>query len=557
MFPPTIDLADEHQAGSMDLFTFLSREAEQTLRRSAGLSVPQSTYDGSRLAIPCPGTGPLHCPSSSPPLHTAVKPKSSSRRKKRRRGAPSCVSAGEESLTVAADMPGAVTPLPGDVRAAASKPPSLLTAAPPMPFSARCSEATPEELEERLSPRQVASAPAHATEGPGDASAPAHATEGPGDASAPAHATEGLGEATAPAHATEGPGDASAPAHVTEGPANASAPAPSLQAFQGFSEKLVLVLASEPCDELLLTPLRVRAKPQLLLTSLRVPPTPQLLLQVCRPSRGSVRNWSSFWPLNPATRGSRRKRCWILSLRGSRSNLSSFWPLNPETRDSRRKRCRTLFLRGSRNSLSSFWSLNPEMWVRQAPLRPLKVCQALLQSARVPLAHSLSMRPWIIGASLNSVPVGDNLLVARLNSVPAGDDLLVARLNSVPAGDDLLVARLNSVLVLGPPAVDQPAHHSSLRSSEPTVTPADFAHTSTYKMHYGNRADQTPIQAMEEDTNAENDVSLNEQLMNRIRDVFAPGIRLVVEWRPEEVGKSEGARKPDGGDGEEEGRSSA
>ncbi|KAK5605307.1 Dystrophin- protein 2 [Crenichthys baileyi] len=118
----------------------------------------------------------------------------------------------------------------------------------------------------------------------------------------------------------------------------------------------------------LLTPLRVPPTPQLLLTSLRVPPMPQLLLLVCRPSRGS-------------------------------------------NRGSRRKRCQTLFLRGSRNSLSSFWPLNPEMRVRKASLRPLKVRQALLQSPRVPLAPSLSMSPWLIGASLNSVPTGDNPLV--------------------------------------------------------------------------------------------------------------------------------------------------
>ncbi|KAK5604280.1 hypothetical protein CRENBAI_020157 [Crenichthys baileyi] len=92
--------------GAVDLFTFLSRKAERTLRRSAGLSVPQSAYDRSRLAIPCPGT---------------VKPSSSSRRRKRRRGAPSCVSAGEEeSPTAAAATPGAMISLPADVSAAAS-----------------------------------------------------------------------------------------------------------------------------------------------------------------------------------------------------------------------------------------------------------------------------------------------------------------------------------------------------------------------------------------------------------------------------------------------------
>ncbi|KAK5600128.1 hypothetical protein CRENBAI_008242 [Crenichthys baileyi] len=139
--------------GAVDLFTFLSRDAEKTLRHSAGLSVPQSAYYGSRLAIPCPGTGPLrhrplpaHLAAHSSP---AVKPSPSSRPKKRRRGPPSC-SAGKE-----------VVSLPADVRAAASKPTSSpatapsprLAAAPPMPSSltpARCSEATPDELEERL-----------------------------------------------------------------------------------------------------------------------------------------------------------------------------------------------------------------------------------------------------------------------------------------------------------------------------------------------------------------------------------------------------------------------
>ncbi|KAK5623400.1 hypothetical protein CRENBAI_014846 [Crenichthys baileyi] len=167
MIPPIMELADSRQEsarelapagpgtgrGAVDLFTFLSREAKKTLRRSAGLSVPQSAFDGSGLAIPCPGTGPLRRRSLPAPLAShsgpALKPSPSSHRKKRRRGAPSC-SAGEE-----------VVSLPADVRAAASKPASSpatapsprLAAAPPMPSSltpARCSEATPEELEERL-----------------------------------------------------------------------------------------------------------------------------------------------------------------------------------------------------------------------------------------------------------------------------------------------------------------------------------------------------------------------------------------------------------------------
>ncbi|KAK5617556.1 hypothetical protein CRENBAI_003946 [Crenichthys baileyi] len=80
----------------------------------------------------------------------AVKASPSSRHKKRRCGAPSCGSAGEEVFS-----------LPADVRSAASKPASLsatalsakLAAPPPMPSSlapARCSEATPDELEKGL-----------------------------------------------------------------------------------------------------------------------------------------------------------------------------------------------------------------------------------------------------------------------------------------------------------------------------------------------------------------------------------------------------------------------
>ncbi|KAK5609935.1 hypothetical protein CRENBAI_007740 [Crenichthys baileyi] len=578
-----MDLADDHQASSMDLFTFLSREAEKTLRRSAGLSVPQSAYDGSRLAIPCPGTGPLRR-RSSPPLHTAVKPSSSSRRKKRRRGAPSCVSASEEkSPTPAAATPGAVTPLLAGGRVAASKPASSsatalsprLAAAPPMPSSlapAWCSEATPDELEQRLrffarqiksfrrtslmysspelmerirqmegdyetavrqfycrppstlglqgaaaaaaeqptpglqpavelpggpegglpplpgpesdtprpvsarpdtprpvsarpdTPRPVsarpdtpqpdsrpdtpqpdsrpdtpqpdsrpdtpqpdsrpdpksastsstcrrgrrkrsASAPGPVIEGLCDASAPAHATVGLGDASAPAHATVGLGDASAPAHATEGLSDASAPAHATEGLGDASAPA---HATVGLGDASASVHATE--------------------------------------------SFFLVLPSEPRDEGFEEE--------------APSDPVPEETKGSRRKCRRTLFLKGSRNSLSSFWPLNPETRVCQAPLRPLKVRQALLQAPRVLLAHSLSMRPWLTGACLNSVPAGDDLPVACLNSVPAGDDLPVARLNSVPAGDDVPVAHLNFVFVSWACQVC-PAFSSSSGSNSP------------------------------------------------------------------------------------------
>ncbi|KAK5617053.1 hypothetical protein CRENBAI_016537 [Crenichthys baileyi] len=236
---------------------------------------------------------------------SAVEPSSSSRRKRHRCGAPSCVSAGEEkSPMAAAVMSGAMVSLPADVRAAASNPVSSsatavsprLTAALPMPSSlapARCSEATPDELEQRLrfyarqiksfrrtrllysspelrmrirqmeedyetTPKSASSsstrnrgrkreASAQVIGGLGDASAPAHATEGLGDASAPAHVTKGLGDASSPAHTAEGLGDASAPEHFTEGLGNV--PAPGLKVFQGFIESLVLVLVPESPDE--------------------------------------------------------------------------------------------------------------------------------------------------------------------------------------------------------------------------------------------------------------------------------------------------------------------
>ncbi|MEQ2235048.1 hypothetical protein ILYODFUR_037641, partial [Ilyodon furcidens] len=292
---------------AVDLFTFLSREAEKSLRWSAGLFVPQSAYGGSSLAIPCPRTGPLHRRSPPAPLaaHSgpAVKPSASSRRKKRWRGAPSCGSAGEE-----------VVSQPAYMSAAASKPASSpaialsarLAAPPPMPSAlapARCSEATPDELEQRLrfyarqiksfrktslmysSPelmdrirqmerdyetavRQFYCRPPPSTPGLQGAAAAAEQpmpgphpdsrpdtpqpgmTPDPKSASTPSTRRRGRrkrdapaqvigGPGDAPAQATEGLGDISAPAHATEGPVDASAPVPSLQ---GFSEELVLVL---------------------------------------------------------------------------------------------------------------------------------------------------------------------------------------------------------------------------------------------------------------------------------------------------------------------------
>ncbi|KAK5611680.1 hypothetical protein CRENBAI_012282 [Crenichthys baileyi] len=69
-----MDLADEHQVSSMDIFTFLYREAEKMLRRFAGLSVPQSAFDGSRLAIPCPSPFFFSSPSFGSEAHVLLPP---------------------------------------------------------------------------------------------------------------------------------------------------------------------------------------------------------------------------------------------------------------------------------------------------------------------------------------------------------------------------------------------------------------------------------------------------------------------------------------------------
>ncbi|KAK5605951.1 hypothetical protein CRENBAI_002963 [Crenichthys baileyi] len=203
-------------------------------------------------------------------------------------------------------MSGVGTPLLAGRRAAARKPASLpatapsprLAAPPPMPSSlapARCSEATPDELEERLRffARQIKtfrrtsfmySSPElmeRIRQMEGDyetASSPRQdsrellllqSTPGlQGAAAAAEQSTPGLQSAVELSEGPEGglpllPGPEDllsflwgvltelkpdtpqpASAHATEGPADASAPS-----LQGFSGKMVLVLASEPCDE--------------------------------------------------------------------------------------------------------------------------------------------------------------------------------------------------------------------------------------------------------------------------------------------------------------------
>ncbi|MEQ2171913.1 hypothetical protein GOODEAATRI_015493 [Goodea atripinnis] len=113
--------------GTVNLFNYLSREAEKTPCRGVGLSVPQPDYDGSRLAIPCLGTGPLSCLSSSPFFHPAAKPLSSSHRKKSRRGAIPILSASEDEVPMStAETVAAMFPKPSSASAPSPRPAATL-----------------------------------------------------------------------------------------------------------------------------------------------------------------------------------------------------------------------------------------------------------------------------------------------------------------------------------------------------------------------------------------------------------------------------------------------
>ncbi|MEQ2222830.1 hypothetical protein ILYODFUR_030476 [Ilyodon furcidens] len=113
--------------GTVNLFNYLSREAEKTPCRDAGLSVPQPDYDGSRLAIPCLGTGPLSRLSSSPFFHPAAKPSSSSHRKKSRRGAIPILSASEDEVPMStAETVAAMFPKPLSASAPSPRPATTL-----------------------------------------------------------------------------------------------------------------------------------------------------------------------------------------------------------------------------------------------------------------------------------------------------------------------------------------------------------------------------------------------------------------------------------------------
>ncbi|KAK5616391.1 hypothetical protein CRENBAI_012683 [Crenichthys baileyi] len=164
MIPPTTDPADKRKADALD--RWVERQKEEAMRNlPTDLEVLPSPLLLERMereaaqrqkvregcSVPPPQ---LRC--SPPASIPAAKSSSSSHRRNRRRAGVNSRSAGAE-----------VVSLPADVRTAASKPASSsatakfprLAAAPPMQSSAWCSEATPEELEERLrfSARQIKS----------------------------------------------------------------------------------------------------------------------------------------------------------------------------------------------------------------------------------------------------------------------------------------------------------------------------------------------------------------------------------------------------------------
>ncbi|KAK5619713.1 hypothetical protein CRENBAI_008584 [Crenichthys baileyi] len=401
--------------GAVDLFTFLSWEAEKTLRRSAGLSVPQSAYDGSRLAIPCPGTGPLRRRSLAAHSGPAVKPSPSTRRKKPRRGAPSC-SAGEE-----------VVCLPADVRAAASKPASSpatalsprLAAAPPMPSSlppARCSEATPDELEERLRffARQIKTFRRTSLmySSPELMERIRQMEEDYGTAvrqfyCRPPPFTPGLQGAAAAEQPTPG----------FQGAAAAEQPTPGLQGAAAAAE--------QPTS----TPQPVSARPDTPQPVSARPDTPQpVSARPDTPQPDSPQPDLKSASTSSTRRRGRRKRDASVPATGGLGDASApahateglgdasapahatEGPADASAPSLQGFSGKLLLVLASEpcdegNSLSSFWPRSPEVRVRQALLRPQRVRQALLRPRRVRQA----------------------LAVARLNSVPARDDLLVIR----------------------------------------------------------------------------------------------------------------------------------
>ncbi|KAK5603621.1 hypothetical protein CRENBAI_003527 [Crenichthys baileyi] len=153
MSPPTTDPANKLKA----LDRWLERQKEEAMRNlptdlevlPSPLLLEQMEREAAQRQRVREGcfVPPPQLRRSPPASVPAAKPSSSSRRRNRRRAGVNSRWSGEEVVSLTAD-----------VRAAASKPASSsatakfprLTAAPPMPSSVRCSEATPEEPEERL-----------------------------------------------------------------------------------------------------------------------------------------------------------------------------------------------------------------------------------------------------------------------------------------------------------------------------------------------------------------------------------------------------------------------
>ncbi|KAK5609705.1 hypothetical protein CRENBAI_026251 [Crenichthys baileyi] len=164
MIPSTTDPADKRKADALD--SWVERQKEEAMRNlPTDLAVLPSPLLLEQMEHEAAQRQRVREGCSVPPPQLRSKQSSSSRRRNRRRAGVNSRSAGEE-----------VVSLPADVRTAASKPASSsatalsarlptaskpapssatakfprLAAAPPMPSSAWCSDATPEELEERL-----------------------------------------------------------------------------------------------------------------------------------------------------------------------------------------------------------------------------------------------------------------------------------------------------------------------------------------------------------------------------------------------------------------------
>ncbi|MED6284074.1 hypothetical protein CHARACLAT_015538 [Characodon lateralis] len=158
MFPPSMDPAEKQKADALD--RWVERQKEEAMRNlpkdlevlPSPLLLEQMEREATQRQRVWEGcfVPPPQLRRYLPAPVPAAKPSFSSCRSNRRRAGVPSWSAGEEVVSLSAE-----------VRAVGSKPASLsatarsawLAAAPPMPSSlapARCSEATPDELEQRL-----------------------------------------------------------------------------------------------------------------------------------------------------------------------------------------------------------------------------------------------------------------------------------------------------------------------------------------------------------------------------------------------------------------------